>query len=183
MAAPRNASVAVVGAGDFIGAAITRRFAAEGYTVFAGRRNGDKLAPLVAEIECRRWRMPRPHARCAAGRVGHRVPDRSRRDGAAGSLHLQCRRQRPFPAPRDHGARVPQGVGDGVLWRLPDRARGGAPDAAARSRLDVLHRRHGQHARRVRASPPSPAPRRDCAPWRRAWRANWDQRTSTSRIW
>ncbi|MFL5289174.1 MAG: SDR family NAD(P)-dependent oxidoreductase [Rhodopila sp.] len=51
MATPRNASVAVVGAGDFIGAAISRRFAAEGYTVFAGRRNGDQLAPLVAEIE------------------------------------------------------------------------------------------------------------------------------------
>ena len=48
---PRNASVAVIGAGDFIGAAIARRFAAGGYAVFAGRRNGEKLAPLVAEIE------------------------------------------------------------------------------------------------------------------------------------
>lgn len=48
---PRNASVAVIGAGDFIGAAIARRFAAGGYAVLAGRRNGDKLAPLVAEIE------------------------------------------------------------------------------------------------------------------------------------
>ncbi len=47
----RNASVAVVGAGDFIGAAIARRFAREGYLVFAGRRGGDKLAPLVAAIE------------------------------------------------------------------------------------------------------------------------------------
>src|SRR5258708_15866089 len=47
----RNASAAVIGAGDFIGAAIAKRFAAEGFTVFAGRRNGDKLAPLVAEIE------------------------------------------------------------------------------------------------------------------------------------
>src|SRR5947207_6148746 len=47
----RNASVAVVGAGDFIGAAIARKFAAEGFTVFVGRRKGEKLAPLVAEIE------------------------------------------------------------------------------------------------------------------------------------
>src|SRR6185312_5101222 len=47
----RNASVAVVGAGDYIGAAIARRFALEGYTIFAGRRNGEKLAPLVAAIE------------------------------------------------------------------------------------------------------------------------------------
>jgi len=47
----RNASVAVVGAGDYIGSAIAERFAAEGYLVFAGRRNGDQLAPLKAKIE------------------------------------------------------------------------------------------------------------------------------------
>lgn len=47
----RNASVVVVGAGDYIGAAIARRFAAEGYLVFIGRRNDDKLLPLKAEIE------------------------------------------------------------------------------------------------------------------------------------
>jgi NAD(P)-dependent dehydrogenase (short-subunit alcohol dehydrogenase family) len=46
-----TASVAVVGAGDYIGSAIARRFAREGYHVVAGRRNGDKLAPLVTEIE------------------------------------------------------------------------------------------------------------------------------------
>ena len=46
----RNASVAVVGAGDYIGAAIARRFAREGYLVFAGRRGGDKLGPLAAAI-------------------------------------------------------------------------------------------------------------------------------------
>src|SRR5690242_2308848 len=49
--ASRQATAAVIGAGDFIGAAIARKFAAEGFTVFAGRRNGDKLAPLVADIE------------------------------------------------------------------------------------------------------------------------------------
>ncbi|MDB5522027.1 MAG: short-chain dehydrogenase [Tardiphaga sp.] len=47
----RNATVAVIGAGDFIGAEIAKKFAAEGFTVFAGRRNGDKLKPLVADIE------------------------------------------------------------------------------------------------------------------------------------
>ena len=46
-------TVAVIGAGDYIGAAIARRFAAGGYTVVAGRRNGEKLAPLVADIEAR----------------------------------------------------------------------------------------------------------------------------------
>jgi NAD(P)-dependent dehydrogenase (short-subunit alcohol dehydrogenase family) len=43
--------VAVIGAGNFIGAAIAKKFASEGFTVFAGRRKGEKLAPLIAEIE------------------------------------------------------------------------------------------------------------------------------------
>ena len=47
----RNASVAVIGAGDYIGAEIAKKFAAEGFVVFAGRRNGEKLAPLGQEIE------------------------------------------------------------------------------------------------------------------------------------
>jgi NAD(P)-dependent dehydrogenase (short-subunit alcohol dehydrogenase family) len=47
----RNATVAVIGAGDYIGAEIVKKFAAEGFTVFAGRRNGDKLTPLVKEVE------------------------------------------------------------------------------------------------------------------------------------
>ena len=47
----RNATVAVIGAGDFIGSAIAERFAAEGYQVFAGRRNGDQLATLKEKIE------------------------------------------------------------------------------------------------------------------------------------
>jgi NAD(P)-dependent dehydrogenase (short-subunit alcohol dehydrogenase family) len=46
----RNASAAIVGAGDYIGAAIAKKFAAEGFTIFAGRRDGDKLAPLVKDI-------------------------------------------------------------------------------------------------------------------------------------
>jgi NAD(P)-dependent dehydrogenase (short-subunit alcohol dehydrogenase family) len=46
-----NATAAIIGAGDFIGSAIARRFAAEGYTVYAGRRTAEKLAPLVESIE------------------------------------------------------------------------------------------------------------------------------------
>ena len=47
----RNATCAVIGAGDYIGSAIAKKFAAEGYTVFAGRRTADKLAALKSEIE------------------------------------------------------------------------------------------------------------------------------------
>src|SRR5262249_50717672 len=46
----RNATVAVIGAGDFIGSEIAKKFAAEGFTIFAGRRNGGKLSPLAQAI-------------------------------------------------------------------------------------------------------------------------------------
>ena len=41
----------VVGAGDFIGGAIAKRFAAGGYAAAVGRRKAEQLAPLVGEIE------------------------------------------------------------------------------------------------------------------------------------
>jgi len=47
----RNATCAVIGAGDYIGSAIAKRFAREGYTIFAGRRTADKLQTLKQEIE------------------------------------------------------------------------------------------------------------------------------------
>ena len=46
----RNATVAIIGAGDFIGSEIAKKFAAAGFTIIAGRRNGGKLAPLVDEV-------------------------------------------------------------------------------------------------------------------------------------
>src|ERR1700759_5119027 len=49
--AKRNATCAVIGAGDYIGSAIAKRFAAEGYTIFAGRRTAEKLEKLKSEIE------------------------------------------------------------------------------------------------------------------------------------
>ena len=47
----RHQTVAVNGAGDYIGSEIAKKFAAEGFDLFVGRRKGDKLAPLVNEIE------------------------------------------------------------------------------------------------------------------------------------
>jgi NAD(P)-dependent dehydrogenase (short-subunit alcohol dehydrogenase family) len=46
----RNATAAIIGAGDFIGSEIAKKFAAEGFTIFAGRRNGDKLKSLTQTI-------------------------------------------------------------------------------------------------------------------------------------
>ena len=41
----------VIGAGDATGSAIAKRFAREGMVACVARRNGDKLAPLVKDIE------------------------------------------------------------------------------------------------------------------------------------
>lgn len=42
--------ILIVGAGDYVGAAIARRFAQGGWTVSMGRRRGEALEPLVDEI-------------------------------------------------------------------------------------------------------------------------------------
>jgi len=44
-------AVLVIGAGDGTGGAIARRFAREGYIACVTRRNAEKLAPLVKQIE------------------------------------------------------------------------------------------------------------------------------------
>ena len=149
--AARNATAAVIGAGDFIGAAIAKKFAAEGFTVFAGRRNGDKLAPLVAG-----------HRGRPAARSSRRSLDARKEEDITAFLQ-EADTHAPlevcifniganvnFPDPRHDRARVPQGLGDGLLLGLPRRPRGRAPDAAARPGLHLLHRRHRQPARRPR---------------------------------
>jgi NAD(P)-dependent dehydrogenase (short-subunit alcohol dehydrogenase family) len=72
---PRNISVAVIGAGDYIGAAIAKKFATEGFVVFAGRRHGEKLAPLMAEVEA------------AGGRIVGRSLDARKEDELTAFLH------------------------------------------------------------------------------------------------
>jgi hypothetical protein len=70
------------------------------------------------------------------------------------------------------GAQVLQGLGDGVLRRLPDRAQGGALHGAARQGHHAVHRRDRPRCAARPTSAPSRAPRRLCARWRRAWRAS-----------
>jgi NAD(P)-dependent dehydrogenase (short-subunit alcohol dehydrogenase family) len=76
----RNATAVVIGAGDYIGAAIAKKFAAEGFIVFAGRRNDDKLAPLTAEIEA------------AGGRIVARALDARKEDELTAFLQDADRR-------------------------------------------------------------------------------------------
>jgi len=107
----------VIGAGDFIGGEIAKKFAAEGFTIFAGRRNGEKLAPLVKEIEA------------AGGEIHARSLDARKEEES--SLPQRCDKHAPMESasstsvptstsnPRHHRARVPEGLGDGLLFRLP----------------------------------------------------------------
>ena len=62
-----NATAAVIGAGDFIGGAIAKKFASEGFTVFAGRRHGDRLAP------------PRPKRRAGGSSAVRSTPAKRKR--------------------------------------------------------------------------------------------------------
>jgi NAD(P)-dependent dehydrogenase (short-subunit alcohol dehydrogenase family) len=103
----KDASVAVIGAGDFIGASIAKKFASEGFTVFAGRRHGDKLAPLVGEIEA------------GGGRIVGRSLDARKEEEITAFLQdadataplevcvFKYWRQCQFPAAGNHRARVP----------------------------------------------------------------------------
>ncbi len=50
MAEDSKPAALIVGAGDYIGAAIAKRFAAGGYATCVGRRNAEKLEPLADEI-------------------------------------------------------------------------------------------------------------------------------------
>ncbi len=43
----------IIGAGDYIGAAIAKRFAKGGYHIAMGRRRGEMFAPLITEIEAK----------------------------------------------------------------------------------------------------------------------------------
>ncbi len=70
----RNATAAVIGAGDYIGGAIAKKFAAEGFTVFAGRRHVEKLAALAAAAEV------------SGGRIVARALDARKEDGLTAFL-------------------------------------------------------------------------------------------------
>ena len=135
----RNATCAVVGAGDYIGAEIVKKFAAEGFTVFAGRRNGEKLEPLVKEVEA------------AGGTIFGRSLDARKEEEITAFLN-DADKHAPlevcifnvganvnFPNSGDYRPRIPKGLGNGLLGRLPGGPRIREADAAARPWQYLLH--------------------------------------------
>ncbi len=179
----RNATAAVIGAGDYIGAAIAKKFAAEGFHGF--RRTTQRRQACAAGR-----RTSKPHG----GRIVARSLDARKEDeitrfltDADGHAPLEVcifnvGANVNFPL-LDTTERVFRKVWEMACYcGLPCCARGGAPDAAARARMPFLHRRDRESARGrglcgIR-QPRSSA----CARWRRAPRASWDRRISMSRI-
>ena len=77
--ATRSPVALIVGAGDFIGAAIARRFAREGYVTCMGRRNAQALEPLADEIR-------------AAGGIAHGFGLDARQEGQVVDLFARIER-------------------------------------------------------------------------------------------
>ena len=114
-------AILVVGAGAATVGAIAKRFAREGYIACATRRSADKLVPLVADIQ-------------AAGGEAHGFASDARKEEEMVSLVEKIERDiAPIEvAVFSIGANVrfgitettarglPQSLGDGLLWWVPD---------------------------------------------------------------
>src|SRR5215471_9821202 len=72
----KSAVALLVGAGDAIGAAVARRFAAGGYTVCVARRDAEKSRSVVQEI-------------VASGAVAHAIVSDVRNEEAVQALFAQ----------------------------------------------------------------------------------------------
>ena len=177
----RNATVAVIGAGDFIGGEIAKKFASEGFTVFAGRRNGDKLEPLVKEIEA------------AGGEIHARSLDARKEEEIISFLNDADKHAPLEVCIFNIGANVNFPILETTervfrkVWEMAcysgflagrEAARLMLPRGGATSSSPAPPRPCAAAA----AMRPSPAPSSACARWRRRWRANSGRRTSMSRI-
>ena len=102
----------IIGAGDYIGAAIARRFAKGGFHIVMGRRRGEKLAPVTSKIEtaggsAQGFNWDARKEETAIEMFAHIENKIGPRD-----LHLQCRWQCVLSYSGDKRACVSQGLGD-----------------------------------------------------------------------
>lgn len=123
---PKGKAILVVGAGDYTGGAIARRFAREGYIACVTRRNADKLTPLVTTIR-------------AEGGVAHAYGSDARREDQVLALFAAIERDIApievcvynvggnvrFPIAETTAQSLFQSVGNVRHGRVPRRTRGG----------------------------------------------------------
>ena len=177
----RDATVAVVGAGDFIGSEIAKKFAAEGFAVFAGRRNGEKLAPLATAIEK------------AGGTVFTRPLD-ARKEAEVTEFLQDADAHAPLEVcVFNIGANVNYPLLETTervfrkVWEMACYSGFLAGREAARLMLPrgrghIFFTGATASLRGAPAMRPSPARNSACARWRKPRHGNWDPRTFTSRI-
>jgi len=178
----KNATVAIIGAGDFIGGEIAKKFAAEGFTIFAGRRNGAKARSAGEGDRGRRRRNPR------------RSLD-ARKEEEITSFLGDADKHAPLEACIFNiGANVNFPILDTTervfrkVWEMACYSGFLAGREAARL---MVPRGKGNifftgatasFCAAAAATRPLPAPNSGCGRWRRRWRANSGRRTSMSRI-
>jgi len=145
----RNATVAVIGAGDYIGGEIAKKFAAEDSRC----SQGGAMAPSwsrwcgISRLPAdRSWRARSMRGKRTRSRPSSMTPTSTRRWKSASSMSRQCQ----LSDPGDHRPGVPKSLGNGMLGRLSCGPRIGAADGAARQGQHLLHRRHREPARRQR---------------------------------
>ena len=172
----------MIGAGDYIGGEIAKKFAAEGFTVFAGRRDGAKLEPLVKEIEA------------AGGSIVARTLDARKEDEIAAFLNDADKHAPLEVCIFNVGANVNFPIletTDRVFRKVWEMACWAGFLAGRESARLMLPRGKGNifftgatasPARRQRLCRLCQRQIRACAPWRNRWPANSARRTSMSRI-
>ena len=119
-------AIIVIGAGDALGGAIAKRFAREGYAAVIVRRHADQLEPLAAAIR-------------DAGGEAHPFGVDARQEDQMVALFEKVEAEIApvevcvfniganvrFPIVETTSAGLPEGLGDGLLLRLPGGPRGG----------------------------------------------------------
>ena len=179
--AERNATAAVVGAGDFIGSAIAKRFAAEGFTHLRRPPQRRQARPARSGDRSERRPLRARGARCPQGGRRHGLP----RDADAHAPLEVCifnpGANVNFPI-LETTERVFRKVWEMACYAgfLTGREAARA-DAAARQGHDLLHGRDRQPARRQGLRGVRQRQVRPARASRRAWRASSARRTSTSR--
>ncbi len=147
------AIVVGVGAELGLGAALCRRFAAEGHHVFvAGRTRGKDRARRGHDPQQGRQRRARGdgHDTRAGCRQAVRPRDEPwRRIGARRPRGLQRGQQPQAGFPRNVRRDVRGFLAHRLLRRLPGRTRSGPPARPAGARHRAVHRRFGEHARQA----------------------------------
>ena len=177
----RNATVAVIGAGDFIGGEIAKKFASEGFTVFAGRRNGAKLEPLVKEIEAAGGEI---HARSLDARKEEEIIsflDDADKHAPLEVCIFNVGANVNFPI-LETTERVFRKVWEMACYSGFLAGREAARLMLPRGQGNIFFTGATASLRGGSAMRRSPAPNSACAPWRRRWRASSGRRTSTSPI-